>query len=141
MSDKIDALTSLFDQLNLNEEEIERLISYLKDSLPVTPAFTPGDAVATNNGKGYVHKSVGDTVLVRYKDRYFEEWLDAEGVRARQLDEGELSPQVKVGDLVMYGDTLGIVRQMNNNYCLVYLHPRSSSLWLSSLYVRQVRKV
>lgn len=81
MADKVETLTDLFDLLDLDTSETERLISYLKDSIPVESRFAQGDAVETHNGKGFVHKTRGDTVLVRYPGRFFEEWLDDESVR------------------------------------------------------------
>jgi hypothetical protein len=80
MADKVETLTDLFDLLDLDTSETERLISYLKDSIPVESRFTQGDAVETHNGKGYVHKTRDNTVLVRYPDRFFEEWLGDEAV-------------------------------------------------------------
>jgi hypothetical protein len=82
MADKVEALTDLFDLLDLDTAETEELIRYLKDSIPVESRFTQGDAVETYNGKGYVHKTRDNTVLVRYPDRFFEEWLDDEAVKA-----------------------------------------------------------
>jgi hypothetical protein len=80
MADKVETLTDLFDLLDLDAAETERLISYLKDSIPVESRFAFADAVETYNGKGFVHKTGRNTVLVRYPDRFFEEWLDDEAV-------------------------------------------------------------
>ena len=56
MADKVETLTDLFDLLDLDTAETERLISYLRGSIP------------------------GDTVLVRYPGRFIEDWLDDEAV-------------------------------------------------------------
>jgi hypothetical protein len=81
MADKVETLTDLFDLLDLDTSETERLISYLKDSIPVESRFAFADAVETCNGKGFVHKTRDNTVLVRYPGRFFEEWLDDDAVR------------------------------------------------------------
>lgn len=80
MADKVETLTDLFDLLDLDTAETEELIRYLKDSIPVESRFTQGDSVETYNGKGFVHEIGRNTVLVRYPDRFFEEWLDDEAV-------------------------------------------------------------
>jgi hypothetical protein len=80
MADKVETLTDLFDLLDLDAAETERLISYLKDSIPVESRFTQGDVVETYNGRGRVYKTRDNTVLVRYPGWFFEDWLDDESV-------------------------------------------------------------
>lgn len=139
MSDKIDTLIELCDLLDLDTLETERLIRYLEDSLPTVSPFIPGDTVKTHNGKGYVHKTNGNTVLVRYNDIQYEEWLDSDNVTVRPLDLGEdTKGPFTFGKVVLYGDSKGTIERINNNYCLVKFHQSSESKWISSKYLEKV---
>lgn len=120
MLDKVETIKNLVDIVSLNPEEIESLVDLLRHTPRIEPRFTPGDPVKTRNGDGYVHKTVGTGVLVRYVGRHYEEWVNEDSVYPRnQLQQEVIDTSIKVGDKVIYGTQECTVVNFNYTYCVL----------------------